>query len=158
LKPIEKSMTDPRPVNANQTSPTETPRPINLVRSFGAVFAGMIAVFVLSLGTDAVLRAIGIFPPYAQRMSDPLFVVATAYRIVFGILGGYITATLAPARPMQHALFYGLVGLVLSIIGAVATWNMPELGPRWYPLALVITAIPCAWIGGKLRVNRSQAQ
>jgi len=25
-----------------------------------------------------------------------------------------------------------------------------HLGPSWYPIALVITALPCAWLGGVL--------
>ena len=28
----------------------------------------------------------------------------------------------------------------------------PAFGPHWYPVALIVTAIPCAWLGGKLRV------
>ena len=53
---------------------------------------------------------------------------------------------------MQHALLGGTIGLILSTVGVVVTWNRgPELGPHWYPLALVATALPCAWLGGKLR-------
>jgi hypothetical protein len=53
---------------------------------------------------------------------------------------------------MQHALVLGVVGLALSIAGAVGTWNAgPEFGPKWYPLALVAIALPCAWVGGRLR-------
>ena len=40
-------------------------------------------------------------------------------------------------------------GLILSVVGLVATWNAgPELGPRWYPILLVVTALPSAWVGG----------
>jgi hypothetical protein len=121
-------------------------------RSIGAVLAGIVAGIILSLGTDTALRAAGIFPPLGQPpMSDALFLLATVYRIIYGIVGSYIIARLAPDRPMRHALIGGLVGLVASVVGAVATWNhLPSLGPHWYPLALVITAIPCAWLGGKL--------
>jgi hypothetical protein len=84
-------------------------------------------------------------------MSDALFLLATAYRTVYAIAGSYVTARLAPSRPMQHALLGGAVGLVLATVGAVATWNKgPEFGPHWYPLALVATALPCAWAGGRL--------
>jgi hypothetical protein len=31
----------------------------------------------------------------------------------------------------------------------MATWNK-NLGPHWYPIALVILAIPQCWLGGKL--------
>jgi hypothetical protein len=54
---------------------------------------------------------------------------------------------------MGHALVLGVLGLIVSIVGAVATWNrQPSLGPYWYPVALVVLAIPTAWAGGKLRV------
>jgi hypothetical protein len=121
------------------------------LRSLGAVFAGFVVVVVLSLGTDVALRATGVFPPWGRPMSDALFVLATAYRTLYAVVGSYVTARLAPNRPMQHALAGGLVGLVLSIVGAVATWDRgPEFGPHWYPLALVATALPCAWAGGRL--------
>ncbi len=38
------------------------------------------------------------------------------------------------------------------------TWDRgPEFGPHWYPLALVATALPCAWAGGLLHRKRSAA-
>ena len=92
-------------------------------------------------------------------MSDALFLLATAYRTVFSVLGAYITARLAPDRPMQHALVLGVVGLAVCIAGAVATWNrVPSLGPHWYPLALVVLAVPQCWLGGKLFSMQSRAR
>ena len=131
-------------------------RPSHRGRSVGAVLAGLVAIFVLSIGTDLAMHATGVFPPMNQPMSDQLFVLATAYRIIYSILGCYITARLAPNHPMKHALILGVIGIVLGIIGAVATWNRgPEFGPHWYPLALIIVSIPCAWIGGKLQEIRT---
>jgi hypothetical protein len=123
------------------------------------VVAGFVAVVILSLGSDTALHAAGVFPALGQPMSDALLLLATVYRTVYGVAGSYITARLAPDRPMQHALAGGAVGLVLSTVGAVATWNkVPSLGPHWYPLALIATAIPCAWVGGRLRVMQLRAR
>ncbi len=134
-------------------------RPRRAGRSIGAVFAGLLAVVILSLGTDAVLHESGVFPPWGQPMTDALFLLATAYRIVYGVAGGYIAARLAPHRPMTHALVLGVVGLALSTAGAVATWNAgPAFGPKWYPLSLIATALPCAWAGGKLLDVQSRAR
>ena len=130
---------------------SETRNPRRLLRSAGALLAGFVTVVILSLGTDMMLHAIGLFPPLGQTMSDALLLLATAYRTAFGIASSYITARLAPDRPMQHALVGGAIGLVLSTAGAVASWDRPALGPHWYPLALVATAMPGAWCGGKLR-------
>jgi len=133
------------------TPPITSAPPRQLGRSAVALLAGFVAVVILTLVTDTVLRALKIFPPPGQSMSNGLFLLATIYRSIYAVFGSYITARLAPNRPMGHALVGGLIGLVLSIVGAVATWNRAELGPHWYPLALVVTAIPCAWIGGKIR-------
>jgi hypothetical protein len=134
---------------------TSMPPSRRIGRSIGALFAGFLVVVVLSLGTDLALHATSVFPGWGQPMSDALFGLATAYRLVYGVLGGYVTARLAPHGPLKHALLGGAVGLVLSTVGAVATWNKgPEFGPRWYPLALVATALPCAWLGGQLRVRQ----
>lgn len=125
----------------------------NTLKSIGALLAGLIAVFVLSLGTDVVLHVTGVFPPWGQSMSDALFLLATVYRALYCIAGCYIAARLAPNRPMAHALVLGVMGLIVSTVGAVATWNKgPEFGPHWYPVALIVTAIPCAWLGGRLRI------
>jgi hypothetical protein len=148
-------MTDTESLKIGQGSGVETRGPRRVLRSVGAVLAGLVVVFVLSLGTDVLLHATGIYPPWFKPMSTPLWLLATGYRIVYGVLGGYIVARLAPHRPMAHALVLGVVGLALSIAGAAGTWNAgPEFGPRWYPLALVFTAIPCAWAGAKIRVSQ----
>jgi hypothetical protein len=132
---------------------SEPRRPRRMGRSLGALLAGFVAVVILTLGTDIVLHATGVFPPLGQPMAGNLFLLATAYRTVYGVAGSYLTARLAPDRPMQHALVGGVVGLVLSTAGAVATWNrVPSLGPHWYPLALIVLAMPTAWAGGKLRL------
>ena|SRR5215475_882256 len=122
------------------------------LRSIGAVLAGFLAIILITIATDMALHATGVFAPPGQPMSNGLWLLATAYRIVYGVAGSYIAARLAPDRPMQHALALGVVGFALSIVGAVVTWNLgPAFGPHWYPLALVAIAIPCAWLGGKLR-------
>jgi len=121
-------------------------------RSILAIVAGLLTGAVLSIGTDAVLHAAGVFPPWGQRMTDGLFVLATAYRTVFNTLGCYVAARLAPDRPMGHALSLGVLGLVLSLVGLVVTWNKgPEFGPHWYPIVLAVLVMPSAWVGGKLR-------
>jgi peptidoglycan/LPS O-acetylase OafA/YrhL len=142
-----------------QTAMSEPPPPRRVGRSIGAVLTGIVAGVILTLATDVVLHAIGVFPPWGQPVSDGPLLLATAYRAVFGIVGSYIAARLAPYRPMQHALAGGVVGLVVSIVGTVVTWNRgPAFGPHWYPLALIVIAMPCAWVGGKLFGVQSHAR
>lgn len=137
-------------MRANETHPRR-----RVLRSIGAVLAGMLVGIVLTIGADIALHSMGVFPPWGQSMVgfDGALLLATVYRTVFGIVGSYIIARLAPDRPMQHALVSGVVGLAVSIIGAAVTWNKgPAFGPHWYPLALIVLAMPQAWVGGKLRL------
>lgn len=136
---------------AQTTSFSVSEAPRALGRSVGAVLAGLLSVVVLSTLTDAVMHATQVFPPAGEVMSGGLFGLATAYRLIFGVLGGYVTARLAPRAPLRHALILGAIGFVLSCLGALATIGRgPEFGPMWYPLALVVTALPCSWAGAKL--------
>jgi hypothetical protein len=101
-----------------------------------------------------VLHVLEVYPPWGQPMYDArLLLLALAYRIVYGVLGSYTAARLAPRNPMRHALVLGVVGFVLSMAGAIATIPM-DLGPSWYPIALALTALPCAWLGGVLHRMR----
>lgn len=120
-----------------------------VLRSIGAVVAGALTGIVLSVGTDAALVAARIFPPLnrPELFSTALLVLATTYRTVYGVLGSYITARLAPDKPMRHVLILGALGLIASIAGLVTMWGY---GNRWYPVALVVLALPTALAGGWL--------
>lgn len=135
---------------------SETASQPRTLRRVGAVLAGLLFVIITSTLTDALMHATGIFAPLGQPMADSLFGLALAYRVIYSIAGGYITARLAPDQPVKHALWLGVIGFVLGLAGAAATWNRgPEFGPKWYPVLLAITAIPSTWLGGKLVRERS---
>ena len=132
-----------------QMTETNT-QPRRLLRSVLAVFLGFVAVVVLSLGTDQLLHMLHVYPPWGEPMNDTDDnLLALFYRSIYGVVGGYVTARFAPYSPMAHALTGGAIGFVLSTLGAIAAINM-NLGPAWYPIALVVTALPCAWLGGIL--------
>ena len=118
-------------------------------RSIWAIVAGFLTVVVLSIGTDLLLHLTHVYQ--GAKLNDNLSALATAYRTLFAILGSYITARLAPGKPMKHALIGAAIGTVIATVGAVATWNK-DLGPHWYSIALILTAFPTAWIGAKLRL------
>jgi hypothetical protein len=137
------------PSSSSVTPVTLSPR--RLGRSIAAVLAGFLTVVVLSTAVDAVLHAVQVFPPLGERMSDALFWLATAYRCVFAVLGGYVSARLAPHTPGRHALVLGCIGGMVALLAMVATWGSSDLGPAWYPILLVVTALPCTLAGAKLR-------
>lgn len=96
-----------------------------------------------------ILHKLGAFAPLNQPISDTMALLALSYRIVISIYGAWITARIAPDRPVQHALWLGYVGTVLGLIGVIAEGNV-GMGPRWYPISLAVLAIPQCWLGGKI--------
>lgn len=123
-------------------------------KSIGAVVAGLFFIIIVSTLVDITLHLAKVFPPVGEPMTDALAVLASSYRLVIGVAGAWLTARLAPARPMKHALILGGIGIVLGLAGVVATWNM-GLGPRWYAISLPLVAIPQCWFGGWLFARRA---
>jgi hypothetical protein len=118
-------------------------------KSIWAVVAGVLFIIVVTTVVDVLLHAVGVFPAMGQPLNDALSVLATAYRFIISVAGAWLTARLAPVRPMTHVMVLGAVGTLLGIAGVVATWNL-GLGPRWYPIAVAALAVPQCWVGGKI--------
>ena len=119
--------------------------------SAGAVAAGFIVTALASTAADAVMHAAGIFPRAPRLMSDPLFALATAYRALFTVAGGYVTARLAPDRPMRHAWILAGIGLVAGLAGVVAYYTIAgaQIGPAWYACQFPLRPSPASgWAVG----------
>jgi uncharacterized membrane protein len=104
------------------------------------------------------LVQIGIFPP----QNDPdaytwwILLIALIYRTIFTVAGGFITALLAPGRQMLHAVILGIIGFIFGLLGLIVNWGrMPE-STLWYPVLLVILAIPSVLLGAKLKLLKRQ--
>ena len=121
----------------------------DILKSIGAVLAGLIFIGITHTATDAILENMGVLPKGNLHVGTGLILVVIGYRAVLSLIGCYITALLAPRSPMKHALVLGIVGVLLSTAGAIATANM-NLGPSWYAWTLVVISLPIAWLAGKL--------
>ena len=147
------------PANTNSKAATKravtVKEALRTLRSVGAVIAGLLTVVVISLGTDQILHELKVYPPWDQPMREPaLNALALSYRLVYGVIGPYITARLAPYAPMGHALTLGAIGLVLASVGAYVAISV-DIGPAWYPTALAASSLPTAWLGGWLYQSRA---
>jgi hypothetical protein len=117
------------------------------LRVAGALVAGFLTVAVLSTAADAVLHAMNYYPNDGTAGSDPQLAVALAYRTLFTVLGGLVTAWLAPSRPQRLATILGAIGSVFAVLGLVTMWH---LGHQWYATGIVVLAIPSTAFGGWL--------
>ncbi len=127
--------------------------------SAGAVAAGFLVTAIASTAADAAMHGLRIFPDSVRAMSDPLFALASAYRALFTIAGGYVTARLAPDQPMRHAWVLAGIGLAAGLADDVAYYAMAEgeLGPAWYAMSIPLEAVPCVWFGARLAAPRRPA-
>lgn len=136
---------------------------MTILKSIGAVLAGMIFTVVTHTGTDFILESLGIFPPPPNRAGPGegfhvtwMVVTALTYRVIFQVAGGYITAALAPSKPMLHALILGFIGLAMSTAAAIVVIPL-NWSPAWYPIALALSSVPSAWLGGQIRLGMTSA-
>ncbi len=122
---------------------------MNTLKSIGAVVGGFLVVVMLSTGTDWILERIGLFPgPSADGLFITwMLVLAFVYRSVYAVLGGFVTAYLAPSHPMRHVYVLAFIGTIGGIAGVITGW---ELSQHWYSIALAATAFPLVWWGGRL--------
>lgn len=122
------------------------------LKSIGAIIAGFATGAVLSIITDIILQKAGVMKtePFVE---NPVWLIAIIilYRTVFNTLGCYLTARLAPNKPMKHAIILGIIGVVLTIVGLIAMWDIP---PRWYPISLIILTLPSAWLCGRMSFKK----
>ncbi len=120
-----------------------------MARSAAAVTMGFAFIVLLSFGADSLVHRA--FPgafDFDGRVTNPaITLLVLAYVAVFAVAGCYLTARLAPERPMRHALILGALGLVLTIPGTLLTWR---IAPAWYHVFSLIMVMPYAWLGGWL--------
>lgn len=91
------------------------------LKSIWAVVAGFLTVVVLSIGTDTILEKTGIFPPIAEGLFITwMLALALFYRTLYTILGGYVTAWLAPQNAMKHMWVLAILGQRGGIAGVIA--------------------------------------
>lgn len=125
-----------------------------VIKSIGAVLAGFIVVLILSVVTDIILEKANLMKQPFDQNSSGFIVLVIIYRCLYGITGSYITAKLAPRHPMRLAVIGGIIGFVISTIGVIVMWDTP---PRWYGISLVVTALPCAWLGAWIYINNKKS-
>jgi hypothetical protein len=125
----------------------------SILKSTLAILAGFVLGAVLSLGTDFLLNSLGIMSMQNFKQNSSLIVAfVVIYRFAFNVAGCYLTAKLAPNKPMKHVIIIGVIGTILGILGSVAMWDQAV---PWYNIAIILISLPSAWLGGKLYLNRS---
>jgi hypothetical protein len=126
------------------------------MRSLWAVLAGWILIGILAFGSQQIMHSMSpwAFDAKGGTSNVPMLLLGLILSCVFGIVGCYVAARLAPSNPMGHAMALGVIGLLVSGLGSYMLWGH---NPDWFNLVNPILIIPLAWIGGRLRVNELES-
>jgi hypothetical protein len=130
-------------------------------RSVFAVVAGIVVMAAVAFAIEIPLRLLALqlfpqmFPDRAALDTSVLWIASQVlYTIPALMLGGFVTAWLAPRRGLAHAVAMAIVQELLIVM---LIFNPPHPVPPWvWPITLLIT--PAAIIyGGYLRSRRKPA-
>ena len=126
------------------TYPDEPPR--QFWPSMAALAVGLAVVFAVSW---AAVQACNWLELPAAKF-DRWMLIAGGVAVT---AGAYVTARLAPRRPLRHAIEMGVLAVAIKLaltFGGIASGALP-IWETFLPHALVL---PAAWLGGRLYAGR----
>jgi hypothetical protein len=126
----------------------------SIFKSILAIIAGFALGAILSIGTDFLLDKLGIMSmENFKQNSITIILLVILYRFTFNVIGCYLTAKMAPNKPMTHVIIIGIIGTVLSFLGSFAMWDKAV---PFYNITIILIALPSALLGGQLFVKRNK--
>src|SRR5688500_11061282 len=116
-----------------------------MLRSLGAVAAGYV---IFGASAFLLFQLSGIDP----HQSAPItFKIASIiWGCVFALVAGWLTARLAPTRPVVHAV----VLAALIALGALVSMVSVRGDAIWSQASALVLMAPCAWLGGRIAATR----
>ncbi|MBI4891386.1 MAG: hypothetical protein HY821_12235 [Acidobacteria bacterium] len=123
-----------------------------MARSILAVLAGWASVGALVVLTDLILMKLfphGYTP--GQMPSDTTSAISLFTSTAYSILGGWITAALAPSYPWRHVVALCIWGELMAGLSMAFTMGQVQI---WYQLGLIALWLPAIAIGAFLRAGK----
>jgi hypothetical protein len=122
--------------------------------AFLAIAAGFAIMAVLVIGFTAVLT--GLAPQFVNQDGRPrpaYMIVNLLFSAAFAVLGGWVTARLAPApgNPLTLSLMLAFAVLLMSGLSAI---QLRGQQPLTYQLTLIVISPVAVVLGGMLRLHQ----
>ena len=122
--------------------------------AFLAIAAGFVAMAVLVIGFTSVLTRVA--PHFVNRGGRPrlpYMVVNLLSSAAFALLGGWLTARLAPTpgNPLTLSLMLAFTVLLMSALSAI---QLRGQQPASYQLTLIVISPLAVVLGGMLRLHQ----
>jgi hypothetical protein len=120
------------------------------LKSVGAIVGGIAVFSVLLFGATAVGNALfGRSESEFINYNAATQVLWLTWNIVGMVSAGYVAAAIAPRVPATHAIVMGTIQSRFTL-GAMFTSHR-DITPEWLWIAGIVTTIPAAWFGARLR-------
>ncbi len=117
-----------------------------MLKSIRAVLAGY--ALVAALVIVATLVASKVLP----EPTTTYLVLNLSYSLVFAVIGGYVTARIAPHSPLIHAgalaAIFLFVSFAASLLSAAAETAAFIAQPSWYPFVVALLGAGGVVVGG----------
>lgn len=126
---------------------------MSILKSIAALVVGYL---VSALLTGVTISLLGALFPESYRPENVGWVIFNViYGCAYAVVGGYLTARLAPSNPFNHALILGiLMALFAALTGYMVSVTPPSpeyaSQPGWYYPVLAITVLPSILLGAWL--------
>lgn len=114
------------------------------------VAAGFVLWSLLWLCYNQLLLKLGVLPStLTQAFSAPMpLLLLLGGSVVFSLVSGYVTATIAGVPFTMPALVLGILLLATGIFFQFKMWN---LIPVWYNVIFLVLLIPMTLAGARMR-------
>lgn len=116
-----------------------------MLRSILSVLAGVVTLTVTSFAIEAALNAL---LPGALSTSKTLML---SYGMVCVAFGGYVTAWVAPKRPLLHSGVLAILQAGLTVVAMLSPESGRASQTHW--ILTAILTIPAAMLGGILHAR-----
>jgi peptidoglycan/LPS O-acetylase OafA/YrhL len=123
-------------------------------RSTRAVYIGLAITLGLTLLGAVAALALGLIGN-GITPTETNFLLFNSSIALFAMAGGFVTAKLAPHSPKDHSISLGTILTVLGLVASIA-FSLADYGPKSFGWLLVLTGLPFAWLGGKLKRERER--
>lgn len=103
-----------------------------LFNGIAAVFAGFVAILVLTTAVEYLLYRTGVLSPGTRTTAQLLLVIANYF--VWGSAGALLTVWLGKKHNLLHAAALAAVMTAIILIPVSSNWNRNEV---WYSLTML---------------------
>lgn len=132
----------------------------SILRTVGAVIAGIVVLAALSFGIEAVANPLmmHLFPqtfPNAAALNSRFaaHLVMFVYTFLSIVAGGYVTAWIAREHPVRDAVIMGVVEALFTAWIMATSFHQ---APLYSWIVGIVVCIPGGWLGGILRVRAAR--